>query len=76
MCKYARVGNKLFVILIGRLGELSRKEVEVGNLGGSNLPGDYEQRRTGRKQGGEYACFEFGNTSHFRGAAKFASLYR
>ena len=29
------------------------------------LIGDYDQMRTGRTHGGEYACFGCGNTSHF-----------
>ena len=33
---------------------------------GINLPGGPEQRRAGLESDGEFACFEFGDTTHFR----------
>lgn len=41
----------------------SELATDVGLL----MVGDYKQRRTGKTPGGKYACFERGNTSHFRG---------
>lgn len=46
----------------GRQSEMAT-ELEV------NLAGDYEQLGAGRTSDVESTCFEFGDTTHFRGIA-------
>ena len=49
-----------------RLNSAEKRPAEIAETAGVNLVGDYEQRLSGFSPGGEFACAEFGDTSHFR----------
>ena len=56
---------------VGKLGKernlLGGKQARLAKMEGSQLKGDFEQRRSGRGNAeNKEACFECGNTDHFK----------